>query len=151
MYTANRRTKKAPIIPFLCKAAFYKTASKQVFWLTPAHLHPYCLLGFPMTGFRRRTVRVYSDWYRPGFSPDSLFTARGFFCAVRDTLYEYSIFNYYIINFAIQQHISDKKLHNIFRFFAQFPRNICSRFTSGQRMRCFSSKFSRCISIAVIW
>ena len=36
-----------------------------------------CLLGFPMTDFRQRGKKhshPYSDWYRPGFSPDSLFT-----------------------------------------------------------------------------
>lgn len=52
-----------------------------------------CLLSFPMTDFRQRGKKhshPYSDWYRPGFSPDSLFT-RHTPSGIADTLCEYSI------------------------------------------------------------
>lgn len=52
-----------------------------------------CLLGFPMTDFRQRGKKhshPYSDWYRPGFSPDSLFT-RHAPSGIADTLCEYSV------------------------------------------------------------
>ena len=55
--------------------------------LTRAFAFFSCLLSFPMTDFRRRIKQsTYSDRYRSGFSPDSLFTDRTLVCGTADTL-----------------------------------------------------------------
>lgn len=51
---------------------------------------------------RRQTFNAYGDWYRSGFSPDSLFTGYTL-CGISDTLCEYLIFFYYSIKFEEMQ------------------------------------------------
>lgn len=71
----------------------YGTTSEQVLWLAPYTPHGMtfvsCLLSFPMTGFRLRTQKqlsAYTDSYRRGFAPHSLFTGYAFLCGITDTL-----------------------------------------------------------------
>jgi len=92
---------------FVCKKFANKNiipisriTSKQVFWLTPMRLFifrfVFCLLGFPMTGFRLQIQNIQCiqrQWYRWGFSPHSLLTGQAL-NRITGTLCE--IFNLYL-------------------------------------------------------
>lgn len=95
---ANRRIKQyvktiVPVHKAVCPAYVTKRHQSRSSDLDATFAPCICLLSFPMTDFRQRGKKhshPYSDWYRPGFSPDSLFT-RHTSSGMADTLCEYSI------------------------------------------------------------